>query len=184
MGVLCSCGQAIIYVKERQEVELNPKVPNQKNISHQNASLKTKYREKHLTKDSTLLNNSNNNNSQDYHESNKHNLTEIEHHKNNLNDKEFTKIKIIPNKEIIDKEVNKKVNTNDVNNIHLINPSLGSLSPDSKMNKKNDKFLNLNHNYIQNPGGGGGGSGEGGSTALPCFSEGGLLLDPDPGDRL
>ena len=160
MGVLCSCGQAIIYVKERQEVELNPKVPNQKNISHQNASLKTKYREKHLTKDSTLLNNSNNNNSQDYHESNKHNLTEIEHHKNNLNDKEFTKIKNIPNKEIIDKEVNKKVNTNDVNNIHLINPSLGSLSPDSKMNKKNDKFLNLNHNYIQNPGGGGGGSGE------------------------
>ena len=156
MGVLCSCNQVTIYVKEKQDVEINPKVQIQKNISNQNVSLKAKYREKHLTKDSTLLNNSNNNYSQDYHESNKHNLTEIEHHKNNSNDKEFNKIKIIQNKEIIDKEINKKRN-NDIINIHPIIPSLGTLSPDSNRNlqnnKKTDKYLNLNY-------GGGGGESE------------------------
>ena len=139
------------------ESEINPIVQSQKNISNHNVSLKAKYREKHLTKDSTLLNNSNNNYSQDYHESNKHNLTEIEHHKNNSNDKEFNKIKIIQNKEIIDKEINKKRN-NDIINIHPIIPSLGTLSPDSNRNlqnnKKTDKYLNLNY------GGGGGESGE------------------------
>ena len=171
MGVLCSCTQAIIYAKEKQDIEIIPKVSSQKNISNQNTNLKSKYREKHLTKDSTLVNYSNNNNSPDNnHESNKiltkNYLTEIEHHKNNnSNDKDENKNKIIPNKEIIDKENNKKRNrvSNDTNNIHVINPSLSTLSPDSitniKKNKKIEKFLNINKN-VQNSGGGGGGESE------------------------
>ena len=160
MGVLCSCTQAIIYAKEKQDIEIIPKVSSQKNISNQNTSLKSKYREKHLTKDSTLVNYSFNNNSPDNnHESNKiftkNNLTEIEHHKNNnSNNKDENKNKIISNKEIIDKEINKK---NETNNIHVINPSLSTLSPDSiiniKKNKKIEKLMNINKN-VQKLGGG------------------------------
>ena len=84
MGVFCSCTQPIIYAKEKQVVDINQKVQEQKNISNKNSYNKLKFKEKHLTKDSTLVNY--NNNSPDNHESirnlSKNNLTEIEQQNN------------------------------------------------------------------------------------------------------
>ena len=172
MGVLCSCTQTIIYIKQNQEVDINPKFSSQKNISSKN--LKSKYKEKYLTKDSTLVNYSNNN-SPDFHESNKnltkHNITEEKEPQSNLNKKEkihnqncqnINEIKKnITQNEAIDKEnlEKRKNNLNLNNNILIISPGLNTISPNSfsssqKINKL-DKFLNLNPNG--KPSGEGGG---------------------------
>ena len=161
MGVLCSCTQGIIYVKQKQEIEINSKLSDQKNLS--NKILKSKYQENGLTKDSTINNNSNNNNSPDNHELNKiltkHNVTEEkELHNNsnkkgkllNQNSKDIDEIKKnITQKESIDKE-NLAKRENLLNNIQVVNPGLNKEPPDSFQNKpkenKDDKFLNLNPN--------------------------------------
>ena len=80
MGVFCTCGQTEIYSKGKIDLEINSKISNPKNISNKAVNIKSKYKEKHLTKDSTLVNYSNNNNSPDYHETNKvsrNNLSEL-----------------------------------------------------------------------------------------------------------
>ena len=163
MGVFCSCTQPIIYAKEKQVVDINQKVQEQKNISNKNSYNKLKFKEKHLTKDSTLVNY--NNNSPDNHESirnlSKNNLTEIEQ-QNNSSKKNENKYNKTSNDKIekknennisikitYDKENHTKENNNKkTNNIHVISPKYKTLSQDSfsndKQTKKNDKFLNIN----------------------------------------
>ena len=156
MGVvLCSCTQQIIASKQKHDVELSPKISNPINVSNRASNLKTKFKEnkeKHLTKDSTLVNYSNNNNSPDYHETNKvipkTNLLEIEGH-NNSNKNEIKNSKtneIKENKNDIFKKVtfdkcinrrkkliNNKMNNHSNNNIHVINQNR---SLDSSITKK------------------------------------------------
>ena len=178
MGVLCSCTQTIIYIKQNQEVDINSKFSSQKNISSKN--LKSKYKEKYLTKDSTLVNNSINNNSPDFRESNKnltkHNITEEKEPQSNLNKEEklhnqncqnINEIKKnITQNEAIDKEnLEKRKNNLNLNNILVISPGLNTISPNSfpssqKVNKL-DKFLNLTPN--------GKGNGEGGEKNMIGF---------------
>ena len=96
MGVFCSCTQPIIYAKEKQVVDINQKVQEQKNISNKNSYNKLKFKEKHITKDSTLVNY--NNNSPDNHESirnlSKNNLTEIEQQNNSSKKMKINIIKL------------------------------------------------------------------------------------------
>ena len=178
MGVLCSCTQTIIYIKQNQEVDINSKFSSQKNISSKN--LKSKYKEKYLTKDSTLVNNSINNNSPDFRESNKnltkHNITEEKEPQSNLNKEEklhnqncqnINEIKKnITQNEAIDKEnLEKRKNNLNLNNILVISPGLNTISPNSfpssqKVNKL-DKFLNLTPNCK--------GNGEGGEKNMIGF---------------
>ena len=166
MGVvLCSCTQQIIASKQKHDVELSPKISNPINVSNRASNLKTKFKEnkeKHLTKDSTLVNYSNNNNSPDYHETNKvipkTNLLEIEGH-NNSNKNEIKNSKtneIKENKNDIFKKVtfdkcinrrkkliNNKMNNHSNNNIHVINQNR---SLDSSITKKRkiEKCFNIN----------------------------------------
>ena len=157
MGVLCTCTQAIIYSRQKNDIEINPKITNNKNISNKATNFKSKYKEKHLTKDSTLVN-YNNNNSPDNHESNKNNLSELEPQSNsnkkekkqnnknsNSNDKNKNE-NIITQKETFDKENQSKKKSNIINNIHVISPNI--FSPNSLKNiakpKKVEKFLKLN----------------------------------------
>ena len=164
MGVVfCSCTQSIIYAKEKQVVEINQKVQEEKNISNKNTNNKLRFKEKHLTKDSTLVNY--NNNSPDNHESiknlTKNNLTEIEQQNNNSkkNENKYNKTFIdksekkhgnnIVLKITYDKENHIKENNNKkTNNIHVISPNYKTLSQDSfsndKQTKKVDKFLSIN----------------------------------------
>ena len=158
MGVLCTCTQAIIYSRQKNDIEINPKITNNKNISNKATNFKSKYKEKHLTKDSTLVNYNNNNNSPDNHESNKNNLSELEHQSNsnkkekkqnnknsNSNDKNKNE-NIITQKETFDKENQSKKKSNIINNIHIISPNI--FSPNSLKGiakpKKVEKFLKLN----------------------------------------
>ena len=174
MGILCSCTQAIIYSKQKFDIEINPIIESHKNIN-KNSNFNSKYKEKHLTKDSTLVNY---NNSPDNYESNKNNMIELEPQSNsnkkekkqpnkNSNDKYKNENNIIQ-KETINKD-NK--NTNDkyknenniiqkeknednknknkiINNIHVITPNINTFSPVSPTNlikpKKVEKFLKLN----------------------------------------
>ena len=157
MGVLCTCTQAIIYSRQKNDIEINPKITNNKNISNKATNFKSKYKEKHLTKDSTLVN-YNNNNSPDNHESNKNNLSELEPQSNsnkkekkqnnknsNSNDKNKNE-NIITQKETFDKENQSKKKSNIINNIHVISPNI--FSPNSLKGiakpKKVEKFLKLN----------------------------------------
>ena len=168
MGVLCSCPQAIISgpqaiisAKEKQVIEINPKIQENKIILNKNINFKSKYKENHLTKDSTLVNYSHNNNSPDQHESNKNfaknNFTEIEAQNNNSKKKEI-KYNRTSNYKTVKKTENENdishkttfdkinhqreiINSNKINNIHVIYSPVSLIN--SKKPKKSDKFLNI-----------------------------------------
>ena len=93
MGILCSCYQPVIYSKERHDIEVEPKNPNPKDFTNK-STLKSKF----LTKDTTLINHSNDN-SPDKDEicqkTIKNKLTEIEI--NNIKLKERTSKRFIKN---------------------------------------------------------------------------------------
>ena len=157
MGVLCSCTQLIIYSKEKKDIEINQKNEEQRNISNKITNLKAKYKEKHLTKDSTLVNYSNiNNNSPDHYDSNKNlvknNLTEMEQQNNskiknktsNSNEKKNEYNNDISHIKTFEKKKYKIENNHiKINNIHTLNPIKNNFSPENK-SKKTDKFLNIN----------------------------------------
>ena len=58
MGILCTCNQPIIYSKERTVIEIDPKIQKAKNeFTNKSTTLKSKI----FTKDTTLINHSNDN---------------------------------------------------------------------------------------------------------------------------
>ena len=58
MGILCSCKQPVIYSKERQVIDIEQKIQKPaKGYTNKSTTLKSKI----FTKDSTLINHSNDN---------------------------------------------------------------------------------------------------------------------------
>ena len=58
MGILCTCKQPIIYSKEKQIIDIDPKIQKpKKELTNKSTTLKSKI----FTKDTTFINHSNDN---------------------------------------------------------------------------------------------------------------------------
>ena len=140
MGILCQCKQPIIYVKEKTVIELDDGSQHpKKEYTNKSTTLKSK----NFTKDTTLINHSNDNSPNKdelYNKILKNNLTELEI-SNNLKDKTRHDEKIKKNKTDVNhikpkvsffcttpSKIQKKTYTN---NIHVKNKDTNLLNRNS-----------------------------------------------------
>ena len=127
MGILCSCKQPVIYSKERQVIDIEQKIQKPaKGYTNKSTTLKSKI----FTKDSTLINHSNDN-SPDKDELYEKIL------KNKLTDLEYP-----PNQKIKDKKVEniKKIKTDIKQKVTFYPPT-----PSKIIKEKNKSFSNNIH---------------------------------------
>ena len=158
MGILCSCQQPVIYSKERQITEIDPKIQKPaKGYTNKSTTLKSKI----FTKDSTLINHSNDNSpdkDEIYNKILKNKLTDLEFSTNqkikDKNGENIKKIKTDINKKVsfnppTPPKMKKEKNKSYSNNIHVLKNKSNSLNRNSVPNAAStiDKLiLPINNN--------------------------------------
>ena len=164
MGILCRCNQPVIYSKEKHVIEIDPKNENpKKEFTNKSTTLKSKI----LTKDTTLINHSNNNSPDKddiYNKILKNKLTDLESSTNlKIKDKKSDKIKknkteVKPKVSFLSK-TQTKIKNEELktfsNNIHVIKNGTNLLNRNSVpiANSNNNKLILplINNNYNENP---------------------------------